>query len=465
MSQGRNRQDLLVAAPRRVVGGFVVAIAMLVIVTAVTLFGLSQRERNITTVERSFSMLRTIDDLASDVSSSRLALAEFLVLGDRQLLEPYERARRNIPENLGKLGGLVAHRPVALHQLEQLRPVIDAALDREARDIAARRDGASLQDLRPLLTDGKTMLDRAAALLEDLKEDTANQLNEEQRDLSEDIQSAAVVVVAGDSVLLALIVAAAVLSIRDAAEKARAVQFQRRVLGMVGHDLRNPLSVVSMSASQIAKHGSASDGKAWAARIVAAANRMDRLIRDLLDGSRIELGIALPLDIRSGSANESCDRVVEDFRTTHPQRAIEYRPGESGDVEWDPDRIEQVLENLLGNALKYSPERTPVRLSWRRTVNAIILDVENGGPPIPSSLLPHLFEPFRRGLSSRDVGSKGGVGLGLYIVQHIVRQHGGTIDVGSSHEAGTKFSVVLPQSRPPSAPRASNAQQVATTAN
>jgi signal transduction histidine kinase len=347
---------------------------------------------------------------------------------------------------LGKLHDLTARRAMARRQLEQLEPVLTAALDREAREIAARRAGASIEELRPLLMDGKGMLDRSAALLDDLKEDTVLRLDEEQRSLSGDIRSAAVVVVVGDAILLALILAAAAMSMRDAADKGRAVEFQRRVLGMVGHDLRNPLSVVSMAASQLARNGAAGDRNlAWISRITAAANRMERLIRDLLDCSRIELGIALPLEIRKGDADKSCTRILEEFRAINPTREIQYKPGDTGEVEWDPDRIEQVLENLVGNALKYSPEATPVSLGWKRADGAIVIEVANRGAPIPSALLPHVFEPFQRGAHQDHSTAKNGVGLGLYIVRHIVRQHGGSIVVRSSEEGGTTFTLSLPQ--------------------
>jgi len=177
--------------------------------------------------------------------------------------------------------------------------------------------------------------------------------------------------------------------------------------------------------------------------------RSSCLIRDLLDCSRIELGMALPIEMRTGDADKSCRRIVEDFRAIHPNREIRYEPGEIADVEWDPDRIEQVLENLVGNALKYSPDRTPVRLGWVRDAREIVIEVMNGGAPIPSSVLPHVFEPFRRGVDNDAAGSRKGVGLGLYIVSHLVRQHGGTISVQSSAETGTKFTLTLPQSPPP----------------
>jgi signal transduction histidine kinase len=453
MSQGRNPQELMLPTPRRVLGGFLLAILTLVIVCSVTLVGLSERTRNVNSVERTFSVLRTIEDLVADVGASQLALAEFIATGDNRFLEPYEKARKSVPEMLSQLRELTAHRPIARRQLDQLEPVLMAGLNREAHEIAARRAGISMNELGPLLMEGKGVLDRSSALLEDLKEDTALRLDEEQRALSDNMQSGAVVVVVGNAILLALIVAAAALAIRDARDKARAVEFQRRVLGMVGHDLRNPLSVISMSAAHLARSNLVGDGSsAWIARISAASSRMERMIRDLLDCSRIELGIALPLDIRKGDADTSCLRIIEEFRAIHPTREIRYEPGDAGEVDWDPDRMEQVLENLVGNALKYSPEPTPVRLAWRRAQGEIVIDVTNAGAPIPSSLLPHLFEPFRRGPQQNSGDTRQGEGLGLYIVNHIVRQHGGTIGVQSSTEAGTKFTLTLPQSAPSTPP-------------
>src|SRR5690242_3126812 len=270
MSQGRNPQEFLLATPRRVLGGFLLAIVMLVVVCGATVAGLSDRARNVTSVERTFSVLRTIEDLETDVSASQLALAEFVATGDGHLLEPYEKARRSVPEMVGKLRGLTERRPTARRQIDQLEPVLIAGLDREAREIAARRSGVSIEELRPLLMEGKGVLDRSVALLEDLKEDTALRLDEEQRSLSDSMRSGAFVVVAGDAILLALIVAAAVLAMRDAADKARAVQFQPRVLGMVGHDLRNPLSVISMSVTQLARNGASGDRSlSWLGRITA----------------------------------------------------------------------------------------------------------------------------------------------------------------------------------------------------
>jgi signal transduction histidine kinase len=336
--------------------------------------------------------------------------------------------------------------------LAQAEPLLREALERDAQEIEARRSGLSIEELRPMLLESKHVLDRALGRLDEFKDDTTLVLAAEQQSLNDSIRRSMIIVVVGDVVLLALIATAAALALRDAAEKARAVEFQRRVLGIVGHDLRNPLSVVTMSATQLAR-SSEQNGRRAApiSRILAAAHRMEGMIRDLLDYSRIELHIALPLDIRPASAHESASRIVEEFRAVNPGREIRYEPGHDPAVDWDPDRMEQVLANLVANALKYGQEGTPVRVAWRRERGAMVLEVHNRGKPIPANLLPHIFEPFRRGSNDART-SKGSMGLGLYIVRQIVQQHGGRIEVRSSLAHGTTFTVRLP-GRAPAVPQ------------
>ena len=114
-----------------------------------------------------------------------------------------------------------------------------------------------------------------------------------------------------------------------------------------------------------------------------------------------------------------------------------------GQGAWDSDRMAQVLSNILGNALKYSPEDTPVRVESRGEPDSVVVHVRNGGDPIPPEMLPRIFEPLQRGTT---VGrSERSIGLGLYIVRQLVLAHGGTVDARSSAEEGTVFTVRLPR--------------------
>jgi signal transduction histidine kinase len=433
--------------------GFAIAILTLLMVLAVTLYSLSRRTADGESVRSTFAVLRATEELMVDVSDSQLALTEFVSTGDTDLLAPYEKAQVTVPRRLERLRALTAGRAEAQQRLQDVEPLLRGALSRDLLDIKERRAGLTIEELRPMLLESKLVLDQATTILDEFKDDTVRVLTAEEDSLAKSIRRSIAIVIAGDVVLLALIVTAAGIALRDAAEKARAVQFQRRVLGIVGHDLRNPLNVVALSAAQLAK---SSDGGArrpsQVSRILAATHRMEGMIRDLLDYSRLELRLALPLDLRPASIHESCTRIIEEFRAVNPSREIHYEPGEGPEVRWDPDRIEQVLANLVGNAMKYGQEGTPVRLSWRRDGETMVIEVSNQGDPIPADVRPHLFEAFRRGNAPDGQTSKSGMGLGLYIVRQIVEQHGGGIEVRSSHSEGTTFIVKLPTRPSPPEP-------------
>jgi signal transduction histidine kinase len=140
---------------------------------------------------------------------------------------------------------------------------------------------------------------------------------------------------------------------------------------------------------------------------------------------------------------------VEELEAAWPERTLSLNV-EPGRYEgaWDADRLVQVVSNLGGNALQYSPSEAPVRFSLWEGGESVVLEVHNAGNPIPPEAMPHLFDPFRRASSEG-----GGLGLGLYIVEQVVKGHGGHIQVVSTAEAGTTFRVELPlRPPPPSAP-------------
>jgi signal transduction histidine kinase len=124
----------------------------------------------------------------------------------------------------------------------------------------------------------------------------------------------------------------------------------------------------------------------------------------------------------------------------HPRRTLQLSSSGDTRASLDPDRAAQVLSNLVGNAILYSPPDSPVRIALRGQEAGVVFEVHNQGPPIPEDLLPRLFEAFERG-----GGSGGGLGLGLYIAQQIVEAHGGTISVTSDAASGTTFTVLWPR--------------------
>lgn len=224
----------------------------------------------------------------------------------------------------------------------------------------------------------------------------------------------------------------------------RARDLERQLIAIVSHDLRNPLAAISMGAELALRSGELG-GVAEKAlkRLRASAERATRLIGDLLDFAKERMSGRLPVKPGPADLAALIHEAVEEAEFTFPTRAIVHH--ERGELvgRWDPDRIAQVLSNLLANALKFSPPGTQVTLTAEGVHDEVTLVVHNEGPPIPAERLPSVFEPLQRAHEGAD--AQGSLGLGLYISRHIVMAHGGQIGVSSSAEAGTTFTVKLPR--------------------
>ncbi|CAN5660075.1 hypothetical protein BH11MYX1_BH11MYX1_09100 [soil metagenome] len=225
----------------------------------------------------------------------------------------------------------------------------------------------------------------------------------------------------------------------------RRSDFERQLIGIVSHDLRNPLNVVLLGA-QLMRQVSGLDERMvkQITRIQSAAERANRLVRDLLDFTQARLGGGIRIDPKPADVHALVRAMIEELGVSAPTRTIDLECRGDGAGVWDPDRISQVLQNLIGNALKYSPDEGVVRVICDATADPVVVTVHNEGVPIPATKLEILFEPYERGTSSSD-GVNRSVGLGLYIVKHIVEVHGGTVVVNSTASEGTNFVVRLPR--------------------
>jgi len=225
-------------------------------------------------------------------------------------------------------------------------------------------------------------------------------------------------------------------------ERALRERFQRDLVAIVSHDLRNPLNAISLSAESLLRQGEPSENNRRSLQIIqSAARRAARLVRDLLDYTQVLHGTAPLIRRQKFCLFELAQEIVDELKASF--RSAEFVFEHSGFTEgdWDRDRLGQVIANLVGNAWTYGGA-APIVVQVVGSESDVSLHVHNQGEPIPAELIPDLFQPRRRGNTGRGVGN---VGLGLFIAKEVVRAHGGTITVHSAADLGTTFSATLPR--------------------
>ena len=216
-------------------------------------------------------------------------------------------------------------------------------------------------------------------------------------------------------------------------------RFAEMFVGMLGHDLRNPLNAVSMTARLLKRRGG-SDEKA-VERILSSADRMSNMVAQLLDLTRSRLAGGITIDRKPIRLGEIVNEAVDELRLVHPQRNIRCEVRGDDRTLGDQGRLAQVVSNLVGNAVEHGDPALPVVVALSVSGDRLVLVVQNAGPPIPPELLQVIFDPFRRTTARGELAK--GLGLGLFISQQIVLAHGGDIDVRSTREDGTVFTVRL----------------------
>jgi PAS domain S-box-containing protein len=229
---------------------------------------------------------------------------------------------------------------------------------------------------------------------------------------------------------------------RERAEEAAALR--ERLVAVLGHDLRNPLSAISMAAQMLGERALATGDEYLVSRIQRSANRMMRMIDQLLDFARIRSGQSFELRLELADLRQVCQAVVDELRLIcRPDQEITLTIEGRADARCDSDRIAEALSNLIGNAIQYGASG-PIDVAVREvTPDAMAIEVHNFGPAIPKEVQARLFEAFRR---ETPAGShRSNIGLGLFIANEIVRAHGGSIDVRSPDRNGTTFTIVLPR--------------------
>ena len=230
----------------------------------------------------------------------------------------------------------------------------------------------------------------------------------------------------------------------------RALQARDEVLGIVAHDLRNPLSAISLQAAALGRGGPGSErsNQQAAERISRAANRMDRLIQDLLDVTRVEAG-ALRLQCSPLSVRDLVIEAVTAQRSLADSSGrrieLDLDPEELPEVWGDRNRLLRVFDNLIGNAIKFTEAGGQVTVGAATREGDVVFRVSDTGCGVSPENLPHVFDRFWQ---AAEHAGRLGAGLGLPITKGIVEAHGGRIWVEGTLGRGSTFFFAIPCAKP-----------------
>ena len=237
-------------------------------------------------------------------------------------------------------------------------------------------------------------------------------------------------------------------ALRETTRRHRHDEFRQLAAGLIAHDLRSPLTTIKLSGQVLVKSGKLPAAAVHTVEaILRNTDQMASMTQQLLDYVQAQFGGGLPLDRERVDLVEVSRHVVADAQATHPNREIRLVTDGDCGGPWDRTRLTEVLSNLVSNALKHGQPGDPIDVVAHAAGDAVVVQVHNNGPPIPQAILPVIFDPFSHGSESLQRRERGetSIGLGLYVTREIVAAHGGDIEVSSSAEEGTTFTVRLPR--------------------
>jgi signal transduction histidine kinase len=214
------------------------------------------------------------------------------------------------------------------------------------------------------------------------------------------------------------------------------------LLGMLSHDMRTPLQTVQMTAQYLIQLNANAEVSDAARRLINSGDQLRHLIDDLVDFNRTNLGLGINIVPSQVDLGRISAEAVEQLRAAFPDRKVHLNV--TGDCQgfWDGGRVQQLLGNLLVNAIHYGEPDAPVRVAVMGDESGVRIEVSNSGPAIGAATLMQLFEPLKRGTADKHHPT--GLGLGLYIVREIAKAHGGTAEARSDDQE-TVFTVLLPR--------------------
>lgn len=217
--------------------------------------------------------------------------------------------------------------------------------------------------------------------------------------------------------------------------------FAEQMVGIVSHDLRNPLQAIHMGVLALTRGTLTTNQIRVLGRVSRSTERAHRLIADLLDFTAARMGAGLTISPQRVDLGHLLSEAVEELTLAFPGRELLYRSNGEEACTIDPDRLSQLVGNLVANAMTYGDPLRAVTVASESGDGETLVSVHNWGQPIPADRIEQIFEPMVRGEAK---GQSRSVGLGLYIVCEIVKAHGGTMDVRSEPASGTTFTASFP---------------------
>ncbi|MEL7516768.1 MAG: PAS domain-containing sensor histidine kinase [Pseudomonadota bacterium] len=242
-----------------------------------------------------------------------------------------------------------------------------------------------------------------------------------------------------------------VCSARDVTQdkaRARALQssedeslLREQFIAILGHDLRNPLAAIGSAVRIAARRPHDEKIADMFAAINGSADRMEKLIDTIMDFARARLGGGIPVDLKPvTNLADGFEQVVDEIRLAYPERRIETSFGFESNLVCDPARLDQLLSNLVANAVTHGSRDKPISITTESVDGSFVLLVSNSGKKVPQDILINLFKPFERAGASDSLQ---GLGLGLYIADQIAKAHSGQINATSDQDL-TTFRLEIP---------------------
>jgi len=441
--------------PWRTLTGFVAAVGAILIAAAAYFIVAADRNQRAADVTERSEGVRSLQRLEDALARAESAQRGYLLTREQRQLESFRTAVADIHAELDAVKMRTAKRPDGL-PVDALSALVEAKLADLRRGVDIRTAEGLAEAQRELRTgDSGWLTETVEAVRADMEAIEGAELREHRRAWFERIALADAIFLTANVLLLSLVVAAGLAARAEmrrregrAQERLRMLELQERILGIVSHDLRTPLSAINTGAAVLSRSELPPRQARIAALMHSSTRRMEKIIRDLLDYTRTRAPGGIPLALRASDVGDVCARVIEEAALHEP--AVPLQLHRDGDLagEWDADRLEQVIGNLVANATRHAPPGTTIRVRALGDGEEVRVEVENDGPPVPPESVRAIFEPFQRS-SSGPGAARDGLGLGLYIVRSIVEAHGGTVGLLSAPACPVTFTVRLPRRPPP----------------